>query len=169
MKFTMFKKETSDKKYHNDPYRAVNFQRDKFGNIICPNGKKFMFKYNKHVYKNKYGRTEEIYECESCEDCSHKADCSKKISGNRTIRMNEELTAIHQEVIRNLESTHGALLRMNRNIQAEGTFGIIKWDKSYKRLFRRGEKGVNFELTLISCGYNLYKYHNKKNRRLVAA
>lgn len=169
MKFTMFKKETSDKKYHNDPYRAVNFQRDKFGNIICPNGKKFMFKYKKQVYKNKYGRTEEIYECESCEDCPHKADCCKKTSGNRTIRMNEELTAIHKEVINNLESIHGALLRMNRSIQAEGTFGVIKWDRSYKRLFRRGEKGVNFELTLISCSYNLYKYHNKKNRQMVAA
>ena len=25
----------------------------------------------------------------------------------------------------------GALLRMNRSIQAEGVFGIIKWDRSY--------------------------------------
>ena len=56
----------------------------------------------------------------------------------------------------------GALLRMNRSIQAEGVFGIIKWDRSYKRLFRRGAKAVNLELTLISCGFNIYKYHNKK-------
>lgn len=169
MKFTMFKKETTDKKYQNNPYRAVNFGRDESGNLICPNGKKFMFKYNKHVYKNKYGRTEEIYECESCDGCPYRSECCKKTSGNRTIRMNQELTAIHQEVINNLESIHGALLRMNRSIQAEGTFGIIKWNKSYKRLFRRGEKGVNLELTLISCGYNLYKYHNKSKRRLLAA
>lgn len=39
MKFIMFKKETSDKKYHNNPYRAVNFKRDGFGNLICPNAK----------------------------------------------------------------------------------------------------------------------------------
>lgn len=63
--------------------------------------------------------------------------------------MNQELTAIHQEVITNLESIHGALLRMNRSIQAEGTFGIIKWDKSYRRLFRRGQRNVIFELTMI--------------------
>lgn len=69
----------------------------------------------------------------------------------------------------NLESVHRALLHMNRSIQAEGTFGILKWDKSYKRLFRCGKKGVNLELTLISCGYNLYKYHNKKNRQLATA
>jgi len=166
MKFTMFKKETTDEKYHNNLYRAVNFQRDLSGNLICPNGKNFIYKYKKPVYKNKYGRTEEIYECENCERCPYKSECCKRISGNRTIRMNQELTAIHQEVINNLESIHGALLRMNRSIQAEGTFGVIKWDKSYKRLFRRGRKSVNLELMLISCGYNLYKYHNKSNRQL---
>ncbi len=75
----------------------------------------------------------------------------------------QELTAIHQEVLQNLESIHGALLRMNRSIQSEGTFGVLKWDKAYKRLLRRGEKNVILELTLISCGFNLYKYHNKKS------
>ncbi len=61
-----------------------------------------------------------------------------------------------------MESVQGALLRRNRSIQSEGTFGVLKWDKSYKRLFRRGEKKVILELTLISCGFNLYKYHYKK-------
>ena len=96
MKFTMFKKETTDKKYQENPYRAVNFQRDESGNLLCPNGRRFRFKCKQHVYKNKYGRTEEVYECESCEDCHHKSECAPKASGNRTIRMNEELTAIHR-------------------------------------------------------------------------
>lgn len=169
MKFTMFKKETTDKKYHENPYRAVNFKQDESGNLICPNGRKFYFKSRRHVYKNKYGRTEEIYECETCEGCQYKSDCCPKASHNRTIHMNQELTSIHKEVISNLESIHGALLRMNRSIQAEGTFGVLKWDKSYKRLFRRGEKNVILELTLISCGFNLYKYHNKKQRKGLAA
>ena len=68
---------------------------------------------------------------------------------------------MHEEVIENLESIHGALLRMNRSIQSEGTFGVIKWDRSYKRLFM---ENVNLELTLIACAFNLYKYHNKRNR-----
>ncbi|MGN0290783.1 MAG: transposase [Lachnospiraceae bacterium] len=79
------------------------------------------------------------------------------------------MTSIHQKVISNLESVHEALLRMNRSIRAEGTFGILKWDKSYKRLFRRGEKNVILELTLIFCGFNLYKAHNKKQRLQSAA
>ena len=47
--------------------------------------------------------------------------------------MNEGLTAIHQEVISNLESVHGALLRMNRSIQAERTFGILKRDTLFQK------------------------------------
>lgn len=165
MKFTMYKKETTDKKYQTNPYRAVNFTRDPAGNLICPNGRKFLFKRTQHVRYNRYGRTEELYECESCEGCSYKQECCPRARKNRTVRMNQELTSIHQEVLRNLESIHGALLRMNRSIQSEGAFGILKWNKSYKRLFRRGEKNVILELMLISCGFNLYKYHNKKQRQ----
>jgi hypothetical protein len=67
-------------------------------------------------------------------------------------------------VIDNLESIHGALLRMNRSIQAEGTFGIMKNDRNYKRIVRRGIKSVSLEVFLVSIGQNLYKYHNKKMR-----
>lgn len=49
--------------------------------------------------------------------CSFKDKCTKS-NGNRKIKRNNELTSIHQEVINNLESIHGALLRMNRSIQA---------------------------------------------------
>ena len=168
MKFTMFEKETRNEKYHNDPFRSVNFKRDESGQPICPAGRKFVFKRNQHVRGNKYGRTEEIYECEDCTGCPLKDKCCKSTS-NRTIKMNQELSSFHKEVVENLESIHGALLCMNRSIQSEGTFGVIKWDRSYKRLFRRGEKGVILELTLISCAFNLYKYHNKKNRVTLAA
>ena len=83
--------------------------------------------------------------------------------------MNAELTQIYSEVINNLESIHGALLRTNRSIQSEGTFGVIKWDRTYKRTFRRGIESVILEFTLISIGFNLYKYHNKKQRMDIAA
>ena len=167
MKFSMFAKETKDKKYQNNPFRADNFKTEN-GKLICPNGRTFNFKCKVPVKRNKYGRTEEIYVCENCEGCPLKAHCTKS-KGNRTIRLNRELTAMHREVIANLECIHGALLRMNRSIQSEGTFGVIKWDRSYKRLFRRGLSGVVLELILIACGFNLYKFHNKLHRNAAAA
>lgn len=168
MKFAMFEKETKNEKYHNNPFRAINFNRDNEGNLICPNGQKFVFKMNKPVRGNKYGRTEEIYECENCEGCPYKPECSKA-NGNRSIRMNQELSSFYEEVVNNFQSIHVALLCMNRSIQSVGAFGVIKWDRSYKRLFRRGKENVLLELTLVSCAFNVYKYHNKKMRIALAA
>ena len=42
MKFSTLKKETHDKKFHNDIFRSVNFKKDEQGNLVCPNGKKFI-------------------------------------------------------------------------------------------------------------------------------
>ena len=169
MKFTMFEKETKDKKYKDNPYRAVNFKQDEDGKLICPQNQKFHLKYTRPVRGNKYGRTEEVYECENCKGCPYKEKCCPKAKGNRTIRMNRELTAIHEEVVSNLCSIHGALLCMNRSIQSEGAFGVMKWDRSYKRAFRRGLKSVFLEFCLISCGFNLYKYHNRHQRSMKCA
>ena len=130
--------------------------------MICPNKRKFKLKCTQPVKGNKYGRTEEVFECEDCNNCKYKNNCCPKAKNNRTIRINRELTLMHEEVLRNLCSIHGALLCMNRSIQAEGTYGIIKNDKAYKRIKRRGMDNVILELTLISCGFNLCKYHNKK-------
>ena len=68
-------------------------------------------------------------QCEDCSGCPHKEKCCK-CKGNRIVRLNEELTQFHAEVLNNLNSIHGALLRMNRSIQSEGTFGTIKWNRS---------------------------------------
>ena len=168
MKVPMFEKETKDRKYREDPFRAVNFKIDRNGDLRCPNGKKFVFSYRKQIKGNQYGRQEEVYVCEGCGGC-HYAEKCKKSDKNRSIRLNMELTAIHEEVIENLESIQGALLRMNRSIQAEGTFGIMKYDRWYKRLVRKGMKGVRMEIFLVSIGHNLYKYYNKQMRKLSQA
>ena len=76
---------------------------------------------------------------------------------------------MHQEVVENLESIHGALLRMNRSIQSEGPFGILKNNRWYKRIVRKGMGQVRLEIFLVSIGYNLYKYHNKTLRIKKAA
>lgn len=72
MKFAMFEKETKNEKYRDNPYRAVNFSQDENGKIVCPKGRKLNFKCERHIKGNNYGRTEEIYECESCENCEYK-------------------------------------------------------------------------------------------------
>lgn len=168
MKFTMFEKETKDEKYRDNPYRAVNFPINENGYPVCPGGKEFHYLYSRPVKGNKFGRTEEMYQCEDCTNCAHKEKCCS-CAGNRVVRLNAELTGFHKEVINNLNSIQGALLRMNRSIQAEGVYGSIKWNRAYTRARRRGLKGLILELSMISCGFNLHKYHLKRSTRQMAA
>lgn len=168
MKFPMYKKETKDKRYHADPFRAVNFNVDLDGDLVCPGGKKFHFACSKAVRGNQYGRQEEYYTCEDCSGCLYASQC-KKTNKNRTVCINSELSSMHREGLENLESIQGALLRMNRSIQAEGTFGIMKYDRWYKRVVRKGRNRVKLELFLVSIGHNLCKFRNKKMRLPEAA
>lgn len=165
MKFPMYEKESTDAKYRDNPFRVANFPIDANGNMMCPNGKRFLFKKTIPIPNNHYGRTQEVYECEDCEGCTLKKQCHKG-KGNRSIKLNHELTSIHEEVLENLNSIHGALLRMNRSIQAEGAFGEVKWNRDYDRFRRRGLEKTYLEIMLISCGFNLHKYHLKKLKRM---
>lgn len=168
MKFPMYEKESKSEKYRDNPFRATNFPLDEEGNMVCPNGKRFFFLRTAPVKGNQFGRTEEYYQCESCENCSHREACHKA-KGDRVVRINQELTTVHQEVLGNLNCVHGALLRMNRSIQSEGAFGIMKWNRGYTRLRRRGINGVILELGLISCGFNLHKFHLAKQKIQIVA
>ena len=82
----MYKKETSDDKYHNDPFRAVNFKTNENGKMVCPNGKEFNFAYRKPIKGNQYGRQEEYYTCDDCSGCPYAEKC-KKTDENRTVRI----------------------------------------------------------------------------------
>ena len=58
---------------------------------------------------------------------------------------------------------------VNRSVQAEGAFGGIKWNRSYTRARKRGLDGMLLETALISCGFNLHKFHLKSLAKQLAA
>lgn len=70
------------------------------------------------------------------------------MKGNRVIRLNVELTAIHEEVLRNLNCIRGALLRMSRSIQAEETYGESRANRGYERFSSRGINQAILEIAL---------------------
>ena len=49
------------------------------------------------------------------------------------------------------------------------TIGIMKNDRWYKRIVRRGIHSVKLEVLLVAIGHNLYKYQKKKMRNRTAA
>ena len=50
---------------------------------------------------------------------------------------------------------------MNRSIQVEGAFGVLKNDYEFQRFLLRGKTKVKLEILLLSMGYNLNKLHTK--------
>ena len=107
MKFPMFEKETKDKKYHEDPFRAVNFKIDEDGVLRCPNGKRFDFAYRKAVRGNQYGRQEEVYICEDCGGCPYAAQCKKT---EKSVQMEVFLISIGH----NLYKYHNKQMRLQK-------------------------------------------------------
>ena len=50
---------------------------------------------------------------------------------------------------------------MNRSIQVEGAFGVLKNDYEFRRFLLRGKTKVKLEILLLCMGYNLNKLHAK--------
>lgn len=56
---------------------------------------------------------------------------------------------------------------MNRSVQVEGAFGVLKNDYKYKRFLTRGKSSVKTEFLLLVFGYDINKLHAKiQNERL---
>lgn len=51
-----------------------------------------------------------------------------------------------------------------RDNEAEGTFGDLKENMGYDRLYRRGHDNVQMEIYLVAMGHNIRKYQKLKKR-----
>ena len=139
----------------NMPYDA---EKDEY---TCQNGKKLRAVYV-GKRKSKSGFESEItyYECESCDNCPHKKSCTRA-KGNRKMQLSKEFLRQREESKVRITSETGILLRINRSIQAEGAFGVLKEDMGFRRFLLRGKKKVKAEVLLMAMGYNINKLHNK--------
>jgi len=101
-----------------------------------------------------------IYECEDCSTCQIKAKCTK-VEGNRRMQVSKVFIEKREVSLKNITSTKGVLLRVNRSIQVEGAFGVLKSDYQFNRFLTRGKNTVKTEFILLCFGYNINKLHTK--------
>ena len=50
---------------------------------------------------------------------------------------------------------------MNRSIQSEGAFDVIKQDYGFRQFLLRGNKKVTTEILLLAMAYDVNKLHSK--------
>ena len=66
-----------------------------------------------------------------------------------------------RESLENITTDEGCMLRMNRSIQAEGTFAELKEDRKFKRYLCRGKPNVLTETFLILLAQNVCRLDRK--------
>ncbi len=133
----------------------------------CHGGKTLLPLYvKKQKSKNGYESEVTVYECTDCSGCPYKEKCTKA-KGNKRLYVSKNFIEHRQTSYENIMSEKGIKYRMNRSIQVEGAFGVLKNDYDFQRFLLRGKTKVKLEILLLCFGYNINKLHAKiQNDRL---
>ena len=99
-----------------------------------------------------------------CERCPHRDKCHKSKNGYRTIRVNQVLKEHRPKVLKALTSEEGALWMMNRSIQVEGVFGVLKEDYGFRRFITRGKTNIETQFFLLAFAFNIEKLCNRAKK-----
>jgi len=120
------------KKYKNQIWRPENMdylpQEDCY---VCKAGRKLSFQRSSTVRKEATFVTTDYYRCENCKDCPYREQCckSKDSDYRKELRIQPEQAKYRQDTFLALSTERGIQLRMNRSIQVEGAFGVLKGNR----------------------------------------
>ena len=149
--------------FRRNAYLWENMPYDEEKNCFtCPAGKELRFSGNrKRKTKSGFEQTVSVYLAEGCTCCPYKEHCTKA-KENRRIQVNWAFEAARAASLERVTSEKGILLRINRSIQSEGAFGVLKEDRHFRRLRRRGLQGVFAEILLYAIAFDIEKLHAKE-------
>lgn len=68
-----------------------------------------------------------------------------------------------KEATERITTNEGIILRMNRTIQVEGAFGVIKQDFAFRRFLTREKAKTETQFFLLAFAFNIQKLWNRTN------
>lgn len=156
-------------KYKSDIGRRENMPYDaQSDSYLCHMDHSIQAAYEKKTKsKSGYSIVTTVYTCTECAGCQHKAKCIKGASKkpleerSKNLHVSKVFLRQREEMEERIQSEEGIVLRINRSIQVEGAFGVLKEDMRFRRFLLRGQVKVQTEFLLLCMGYNLNKFHNK--------
>ena len=136
---------------------------------VCSQGRKLTaIKERTKRNRNDYTSTETIYECEDCSDCPCKEKCihgnnckTPLEQRNKRVWVSKVMQEKRQETLERITTEYGMQLRMNRSIQAEGSFAVLKEDMGFRQYLYRGKRNVLAQSVLAAIAHNINKLHFK--------
>lgn len=165
------------RKYRTDISRRENMAYDpESDTYTCAGGKPIHYSHDKHSKSaNGLEITTSVYVCDHCKGCPLKEKCIRAHSKtpleerSKVIYVSKRFAAQREAMEAKINTPEGKLLRVNRSIQAEGTFAFTKQNLNYRRFLCRGAPKVTAEWSLLAIAANILKLHHKlKNDRLGA-
>ena len=156
--------------YKNDISRRENMDYDpETDSYTCRNGKKLSAVAEKNERSSSgYQRKVTIYECRSCRNCPYKKECIKGNNcktrlkdRNKKLYVSRKMEEKRSACLERITGEFGTQLRMNRSIQAEGSFANVKEDMNFRRYLYRGKENVLAQSTLLAIGFDINKLHHK--------
>lgn len=163
--------QSKTRKYKQDIGRAENMQYDEATDTYrCSYGRKLVNIGNRTVKTaSGYIAEKTRYQCENCNGCPYKAQCIKNNARCNTpleertkrFELSKAFQKQREQMLERITTKRGILLRINRSIQVEGAFGVLKEDMGFRRFLTRGTANVRTEIMLLCLAYNIQKLHNK--------
>ena len=80
---------------------------------------------------------------------------------NKRLNVSKVMNKMRRETLKRITSEYGTQLRMNRSIQAEGSFAVIKEDMNFRRYLYRGKENALAQSILLAIAYDINKLHFK--------
>ena len=149
------------KKYREQIWRMENMEyvpEEDF--YLCAAERKLLFRRSCTEKRNGIFTTYDYYRCESCASCPLREKCTKSQNPEyqRELKVCPEFSEHRMRSLQNITTAEGATLRINRSIQVEGAFGILKSNRKFKRFLMRGKTNISTELFLLCLAFDLKKY-----------
>lgn len=158
------------RKYKKDIGKMENMEYDpEKDSYRCQNRKMLTVQYQrKQKTATGYLRTVTVYQCHECKGCTFKEKCIKGNNCKTPMEKREKRLYVskvmkqkREENVKRIISEYGNQLRMNRSIQAEGSFANVKEDMNFRRYLYRGKENVTAQSVILAIGYNINKLHHK--------
>ena len=158
------------RKYKKDISRRENMEyhadRDSY---ICRNGRELtVTNERRSKTASGYVSVKTYYRSSDCTGCPYKTECIKGNNcktpmekRNKVLMVSKTMSQKRAEDLERITSEYGTMLRMNRSIQAEGSFADVKEDMNFRRYLYRGKANALAESILLAMGRNINKLHCK--------
>ena len=158
------------RKYKKDISRRENMEyhadRDSY---ICRNGRELtVTNERRSKTASGYVSVKTYYRSPDCTGCPYKTECIRGNNcktpmekRNKVLMVSKTMSQKRAEDLERITSEYGTMLRMNRSIQAEGSFADVKEDMNFRRYLYRGKANALAESILLAMGRNINKLHCK--------